>query len=221
MGIIRLLTFVAFLLGLAGLLTGVLPGATQTMAQSLESRLAESRLADPDSDSTQPVLGAGYIRASVYAPLTAGVQIAVEPPDLSGFSQDISDKIIMGLKGRGFTVDAQADTVLSFRADDVFVEEQVRRPVQLEGQVSNNDLIMRDKVQLTFTMPLEGGAERQDLSFTYRLQVTVNDRAGQRIWFGEAAAVAEKGKGVSTAFALIPILVESLGEERKNNKFQL
>jgi hypothetical protein len=203
MGLVRLLTLAAFFL--------VLTGATRAMAQS----------ADPLPNSTQPVLGAGHIRANAYAPLTAGMRIAVEPPDLSEFSQNLSDEIAKGLKGRGFTIDAQADTVLSFRADDVFVEERVRRPVELEGQVSNNDLIMRDKVQLTFRMPLVGNGERRDSFFTYHLQVTVSDRGGKRIWFGEAAAVAEKGKGVSTALALVPILVESLGKERKSRKFQL
>ena len=208
MGIIRFLTLATFFL--------VLTGAIQTMAQSLDSQSAALI-----PDSAQPVLGAGHIRANVYAPLTTGLRIAVEPPNLSEFSQNLSDEIAKGLKGRGFMIDEQADIVLSFRADDVFVEEQVHRPVELEGQVSNNDLIMRDKVQLTFRMPLVGDTERRNSLFTYRLQVTVNDRKGRRIWFGEAAAVAEKGKGVSTALALVPILVESFGEERKNRKFQL
>jgi len=149
----------------------------------------------------------GYFTAYAYALLSTGTRIRVDPRDDADEDLALVTTFRRALERRGHSVDPTAGLVMSF---DLEVEDDLtlaNRPPVSPG--AKGDAVV---VHIGRPAGARGRADSRELP-RYRLSVSLDDhRTGRRIWSAEALFAAEYRSAVTTAQAVVPVLLDSIGQ---------
>jgi hypothetical protein len=144
----------------------------------------------------------GFLTAYAYMLFPGGARMRLDPRDDAEEDLALVISFRRALERRGHIVDAGATLVLSF---DLTIDDDIA-PAAREGGASGGSVVV----------PIARGELRgrpaADAS-RYRLSVAVDDRrTGRRVWSAEALFAADYRGVVPTAQAMVPVLLDSLGQ---------
>jgi len=146
----------------------------------------------------------GFLTAYAYVLFPPGARLQLDPRDDGVEEMALLPTFRRALERRGHTIDPAATLVLAY---DMTIDDDVA----LAGREAQGDDVPAIVVPLGrgVTGARSGAA---DLT-RYRLSVSVEDRrSGRRTWSAELLFAAEPRGAVPAAQAMVPVLVDSLGQ---------
>jgi len=178
-------------------------------------------------------IGQGLLNAVAYRPLAADASIAVQPLDNSDANMALKEIFENQLKARGYAVSDGAPLVLTFETRDTIgvwsgygqrtVIELSNNPDRVGSQTPMVRLNLFDSSR--GGMLNQGRSPSGDTPMTrsqYRLDVSIDSRGdGKRLWQGWTIADLGQRDGPGLSKAMVPVLVESLGQTVKRQPFVL
>lgn len=173
----------------------------------------------------------GVLNAVSYADLPAGQPITVQPLDNSDENLEIQAEFERELAAHGYTVQPGSPLVLTFETEDrigSWSEGNRRTILELEGSgapIGQDDAKARlnlfDSERGGIMNRGQGGRSAVNPS-TYRLNVTIDDNGrGERLWHGWATADLQQSSGTALTRAMVPSLVQHLGQTVRSQPFDL
>ncbi len=178
-------------------------------------------------------IGEGLLNAVAYKPLARDASIAVQPLDNSDANMVLKEIFENELKARGYAVSDDAPLVLTFETRDTIgvwsgygqrtVIELSNNPDRVGSETPMVRLHLYDSSR--GGMLTEGQRPGGDTRMTpsqYRLDASIDSRSdGKRLW--QAWTIADLGQrdGLSLSKAMIPVVVESVGQTVKRQPFVL
>ena len=179
--------------------------------------------------SFQPASAAeGTVNAVSYKQIPAGTPMAVRQWDNSDENLKLAEEFTAILIKQGFRVADDAPLVISFSARDVlgyWTAGQRRHLLEVEGHGGRTGG-ERARVMLNLYSSdggvLNKGKEPGNVvPSKYVLEVTLDQRKGERLWQGEATAALLRTDGFSLLRAMLPALLNYVGQtvRRKTVKF--
>ncbi|MCB2102584.1 MAG: hypothetical protein KDE22_17030 [Rhodobacterales bacterium] len=191
--------------------------------------LAGSALAQSSNDPAPA--GDATVNALAMRPLPQGATLVVRPLDDSDASKEIQVLFERALRDRGYPLAADGRLILTFETRDrIGTWSSGNRRTLVEahsrgGRTGGEDAQVRLNIYDSDT----GGVlarERQETARSqpseYRMDVTIDDRQEKRrLWQGYATADLDRGDGRSLTKAIVPVLVDSLGQTVRSRKVPL
>ena len=179
--------------------------------------------------SFQPASAAeGTVNAVSYKQIPAGTPMAVRQWDNSDENLKLAEEFTAILIKQGFRVADDAPLVISFSTRDVlgyWTAGQRRHLLEVEGHGGRTGG-ERARVMLNLYSSdggvLNKGKEPGNVvPSKYVLEVTLDQRKGERLWQGEATAALLRTDGFSLLRAMLPALLNYVGltVRRKTVKF--
>ena len=179
--------------------------------------------------SFQPASAAeGTVNAMSYKQIPAGTPMAVRQWDNSDENLKLAEEFTAILIKQGFRVADDAPLVISFSTRDVlgyWTAGQRRHLLEVEGHGGRTGG-ERARVMLNLYSSdggvLNKGKEPGNVvPSKYVLEVTLDQRKGERLWQGEATAALLRTDGFSLLRAMLPALLNYVGltVRRKTVKF--
>ena len=177
----------------------------------------------------QPASAAeGTVNAMSYKQIPAGTPMAVRQWDNSDENLKLAEEFTAILIKQGFRVADDAPLVISFSTRDVlgyWTAGQRRHLLEVEGHGGRTGG-ERARVMLNLYSSdggvLNKGKEPGNVvPSKYVLEVTLDQRKGERLWQGEATAALLRTDGFSLLRAMLPALLNYVGQtvRRKTVKF--
>ncbi|MBT3551754.1 MAG: hypothetical protein HOO19_04065 [Rhodospirillaceae bacterium] len=179
--------------------------------------------------SSVPALAAeGTVNAVSYKQIPSGTPMAVRPWDNSDENLELAKEFTAILLKRGFRVAEDAPLVISFSTRDVlgyWSAGQRRHLLELEGHGGRTG---GEKARVMLNLySSQGGVLNKGkepgnvVPSKYKLEVTLDQRKGERLWQGEATAALLRTDGFSLLRAMLPALLNHMGQtvRRKTVKF--
>jgi hypothetical protein len=154
--------------------------------------------------------------------------MAVRPWDNSDENLELAKEFTAILLKRGFRVAEDAPLVISFSTRDVlgyWSAGQRRHLLELEGHGGRTG---GEKARVMLNLySSQGGVLNKGkepgnvVPSKYKLEVTLDQRKGERLWQGEATAALLRTDGFSLLRAMLPALLNHMGQtvRRKTVKF--
>jgi hypothetical protein len=144
----------------------------------------------------------GFLTAYAYALFPPGARLHVDPRDDAEEDLALLATFRRALERRGHVIDPAATLMLGY---DLNIDDDVAlagREAEAGGP--------------TVVVPIGRGSSgvRASTDLTrYRLSVVVDDRrSGRRLWSAEALFAADPRSAVAAAQAMVPVLLDSLGQ---------
>ena len=176
--------------------------------------------------------GNGLLNAVAYASMPGDKAVAVRALDNSTESLALKAQFERELQARGYSVAKDAAMVLSFEVRDVvgawtagerraFLELEARGG-RVGGERASAKLNIFDSDRGGIFNKGRGDATSITTPSRYRLDATVDDaRSGKRLWQAWAVADLRHADGPTLTRAMVPVVVENLGNTVKRQPFQL
>jgi hypothetical protein len=142
----------------------------------------------------------GFLTAYAYTLFPTAARLKLDPRDDAEEDLALVNSFRRALERRGHLVDTAATLVLSF---DLTVDDDISPA----GRIS-------EPPGSSVVVPINRGTRPAGLEMTrYRLSVAVDDRrTGRRVWSAEVLFAADYRGVVATAQAVVPVLLDSLGQ---------
>lgn len=145
----------------------------------------------------------GFLTAYAYALFPPGARLHVDPRDDAEEDIALLANFRRALERRGHMIDSTATLVLAY---DLAIDDDVA----LAGKEAEAGAA--PSVVVPIGRSPSGLRAATDLT-RYRLSVSVDDRRnGRRMWSAEALFAAEPRNVVPAAQAMVPVLLDSLGQ---------
>lgn len=177
----------------------------------------------------QPATAAeGTINAVSYKQIPNGQPMAVRAWDNSDENLKLAKEFTAILIKQGFRVADDAPLVISFNTRDVlgyWSAGQRRHLLELEGHGGRsggeNARVMLNLYSSQGGVLNKGKEPGNVVPTKYMLEVTLDRRKGERLWQGEATAALLRTDGFSLLRAMLPALLNHMGQtvRRKTVKF--
>ena len=178
---------------------------------------------------TNPAAAAeGTVNAVSYKKIPAGSAMEVRPWDNSDENLKRTEEFAAILVSRGVRVSAGAPLIISFNTRDVlgyWSAGERRHLLELEGhggRSGGENARVRLNLYSSQGGVLNKGKEPPSvIPSKYMLEVTLEQRKGDRLWQGEATAALRRTDGFSLLRAMLPALLNHMGQtvHRKLVKF--
>jgi hypothetical protein len=186
----------------------VAPGLSPSLAQS--------------PDAPPP----GRTHASSYAPMPAGLPIAVRPWDNTAANMRLKSKFTEALHQRGVKLaESGAPLNLNFETEVESIAVPEGGPTLGQVQARNHE----SRVRLNFWSTTQDsvtqgrrGNEIGNSSVRYILRATLDDqRSGQRLWQGQTTYDMTSGDETTTFALMVPVLLDGLGQTVRPRSFRV
>ena len=170
----------------------------------------------------------GTVNAVAYKPIPAGQSMAVQPWDNSDENLKLAEEFTAILVKLGYRVSDDAPLVISFGTRDVlgyWSAGQRRHILELEGhggRTGGENARVRLNLYSSQGGVLNKGKEPGNVvPSKYMLEVILERRKGERLWQGEATAALNRTDGFSLLRAMLPALLNHMGQtvRQKTVKF--
>jgi len=175
--------------------------------------------------------GEGQLNAVSYKPLPAGASFSVRPLDNSDQNMILKSEFEQALRAKGYTVADDAALVISFETRNeigAFTTRDKRAVLELNargGREGGEDANMRFNLFDSNT----GGVFNSGKGETsivrqsrYRVDISVDNQGdGKRLWQAWAIANLDQSDGLTLTRAMVPALIDSLGNTVKRKTFEL
>ena len=178
---------------------------------------------------TNPAAAAeGTVNAVSYKKIPAGSAMEVRPWDNSDENLKLTEEFAAILVSRGVRVSAGAPLIISFNTRDVlgyWSAGERRHLLELEGhggRSGGENARVRLNLYSSQGGVLNKGKEPPSvIPSKYMLEVTLEQRKGDRLWQGEATAALRRTDGFSLLRVMLPALLNHMGQtvHRKLVKF--
>ena len=169
--------------------------------------------------------GLGRASASSYAAIPLGVPVMVRPLDDSPDQLRIKENIASALSRRQWRVqESPAPIAFNFETE---IQQIGRRPSEpsfgrASGSSSRETEVIVNMYSTTQDSIITGRQAEVRGSLRYVLTMTADDqRSGRRLWQGEASYVGSAGDDQAVLRALIPMLIDMLGQTVRQRSFSL
>ena len=171
----------------------------------------------------------GSVYAISYKPLPADSTIAVRPWDDSRENLELAEEFKRVLGSLGYKVADNAALVLSFETRDIlgsWSAGERRSILEIEGhggRRGGEDASVRLNLYESSRggMFNEGRAPAAVVPSKYQLEVTLDRKAGGRLWQGHASAALQRLSGFELVKSMIPVVAEHLGKTVRRKTFTL
>ncbi len=179
----------------------------------------------------------GRINAAAYGPLPPGSVVFVVPRDDSEDNLVLKDLFQRALESRGYQVAPDAPFIMNFWTSGSYdlVQTPGRydfRPGLLKfGAKGGNSgrTVVDGQIKLfssegggLFQNPAKRPRQGALGAARYRLDASVSDRqSGRRVWQGQAYIDVSTGDPLSVNEAMVPLLVQNVGETARRQTFIL
>ena len=172
-----------------------------------------------------------FVNSVSYQPLPARAVVTVRPLDNSDANLKLKTSIEEALRAKGFGVAKDSPLVLSFDTrDEVGAWSETGRRTILElraeggregGEYAHAKVNVFDSASGGLLNEGRGGTSITTPS-TYRIDATLDDRtSGRRLWQGWAVANLAHGERSDLDRAMIPVIVQNLGQTTTRQPFNL
>ncbi|NQV57799.1 MAG: hypothetical protein HQ503_18195 [Rhodospirillales bacterium] len=172
----------------------------------------------------------GIITAVAYKNIPAGRAMAVRPWDNSDENMKLAKEFGTILKSRGFEVTKDAALIISFSTRDILGNWKAtsrRHVLEVEGhggRTGGEDA----SVRLNLFSSENGGVFNRGkeppgtIPSRYVLEVTLDQRGGERLWKGEASALLGRTDSYALLRSMLPVLLDHMGQtvRQKPAKFK-
>ncbi|MGQ0662972.1 MAG: hypothetical protein ACT4P2_05190 [Pseudomonadota bacterium] len=169
--------------------------------------------------------GPGQLRSTAYADMPAGLAIAVRPLDNSPTNLRLKSSFISALGRRALGVkEPPARLVLNFETEVQQTGRRADGPSLGEVRGDRHDQEVRLNVWSTTRDSLLLGRQSQGTGATgvrYVLTATLDESGGRRLWQGEVSYDGGPPDEFSALSALVPILVDEIGNTVRHRGFRL
>ena len=176
----------------------------------------------------------GVLNAVVFKPLPAGAPILVRPLNDTDENLAIKKDIEAALTTRGYTLGTDPKgIVLSFETRSqpgYWTSTRRRKFVELEGTAGTGTRAGKKSRGLVNLYDSQQGAVLNKgnpsvvtpAATFYRLDVNIDDKTqGKSLWRAWAVANLAEGNTVTLAKAMVPAIVDNIGESAKEQAFKL
>jgi hypothetical protein len=185
----------------------------------------------PAGDGGAGAATQAFVNSVAFQPLPERAIITVRPLDNSDAHLKLKTSIEEALRAKGFGVTKDSPLVLSFDTrDEIGAWSDAGRRTILElraeggregGEYAHAKVNVFDTAAGGLLNEGRGGTSITTPS-TYRIDVTVDDRAsGRRLWQGWAVANLSYGDRHDLDRAMIPVIVQNLGRTTTRQPFNL
>jgi hypothetical protein len=141
----------------------------------------------------------GFLTAYAYMLFPTGARLRLDPRDDAEEDLALVNSFRRALERRGHLIDTTATLVLSF---DLTLDDDISPSGRISEPPGSSVVVPVNR------------ARPAGLELTrYRLSVAVDDRrTGRRVWSADALFSADYRAVVATAQAVVPVLLDSLGQ---------
>jgi len=184
-----------------------------------------------DAPSLAQGYGEGVLNAVAYRPMTAGGAFTVSALDNSDRSLALKKEIEDALKAKGFTVNDDAEAIVTFEIRDeigAYTTRNKRAILELEargGREGGENARMRFNLYDSNTGGMFNAGKGETSIVTpsqYRIDLAIDARStGKRLWQAWAVANLGQSDGAALTHAMVPVLVEKIGQTVKSELFEL
>ena len=182
--------------------------------------------------ATAAVNAEGLMNAVSFSPIPAGSEIFVRPMDNSDRNLILQKDFKRTLKRKGYTVTKDADLILTFETRDTAGSWTGGGPNRFIELSNNHDQsgVNAPRVRLNLFNSARGGilnpdrkeATRTVTPSSFRIDVTLDSKTdGKRLWQGWSSADIGAASNRRMTRAMIPVLIEGLGQTIKQQTFPL
>jgi hypothetical protein len=170
----------------------------------------------------------GTVNAVSYKQIPSGQPMAVQAWDNSDENLELAKEFTAILIAQGFRVADDAPLVISFTTRDVlgyWSAGKRRHLLEVEGHGGRtggeNARVMLNLYSSQGGVLNKGKEPGNVVPSKYMLEVTLDQRKGERLWQGEATAALLRTDGFSLLRAMLPALLNHMGQtvRRKTVKF--
>jgi hypothetical protein len=176
--------------------------------------------------------GEGLLNAVAYKPLPQGLAVTVRPLDNSDENLLLQEEFERELRASGHTVAADAPLIMTFEVRDMvgaWSNRDRRSILEFEGSgggIGGDShrarLNLFDSGRGGVLNQGRGGGTSIVTPTKYRLDATIDARAGgKRLWQAWATADLGQSDGFDLTKAMIPAVVNSLGQTVKRQPFKV
>lgn len=166
----------------------------------------------------------GQITAFAFDNVPSGTAISVEPLEDTDANLELLEVFKRSLAAGGYVVSDNAPYFMYFSTDSSVFKSSHLGPNLFEfnartGTAGESDADFRVRLFSTRT----GETEEDRLTALYSLEATVqNQGSGKRVWQGTASVgLLGQPDEYALAEAMVPILIERLGQQVSNEAFEL
>lgn len=182
--------------------------------------------------TTAAVHAEGLMNAVSFRPVPAGSAIFVRPLDNSDRNLILQKDFERSLQRKGYTVSKDADLIMTFETRDSVGSWVGGGPNRFVELSNNHDQTGTDapRVRLNLFNSARGGllnpdrkeATRTVTPSSFRIDVTIDNKTnGKRHWQGWSSADTASGSDRRMTRAMIPVIVDGLGQTIKQEPFPL
>ncbi len=179
-----------------------------------------------------PVNADGLLNAVSFSPVPAGSAIFVRPMDNSDRNLVLQKDFERILKRKGYTVTKDANLILTFETRDTSGSWTGGGPNRFVELSNNHDQsgVNAPRVHFNLFNSARGGilnpnrkeATRTVTPSSFRIDVTLDNKTdGKRLWQGWSSADIGAASSRKMTRAMIPVLVDSLGQTIRQKSFPL
>lgn len=176
----------------------------------------------------------GLLNAVSFKPLPAGAPILVRPLDDTDENLVIKKDIEAALTARGYTLGTDPKgIVLSFETRSqpgYWTSTRQRRFIELQGSAGTGTRAEKNSRGLVNLYDSQQGAVLNKgnqsvvtpAATLYRLDMNIDDKTdGKSLWRAWAVANLAEGDPATLAKAMVPAIVDTIGESAKEQSFKL
>ncbi|MHA1597429.1 MAG: hypothetical protein ACTSV1_01800 [Alphaproteobacteria bacterium] len=173
----------------------------------------------------------GLLNAVAFKDISKGTPFSVRPLDNSDMNMALKAEFERILRRNGYTVSSDAALVISFETRDqigAYSTRDKRAVLELQargGREGGEDAKMRFNLFDSNTGGVFNRGKGETTIATptqYRIDITVDDAAtGKRYWQAWAVADLTQPDSMALTRAMVPVLVENLGQTVKSKTFEL
>jgi len=168
----------------------------------------------------------GRTHASSYAPIPAGLAIAVRPWDNTSANLRLKGKFAETLAQRGVKLaESGAPLNLNFETEVESIAVPEGGPTLGQVQARNHESRVRLNFWSTTQDSVTQGRRSNEIgnsSVRYILRATLDDqRSGQRLWQGQTTYDITSGDETTTFALMVPVLLDGLGQTVRPRGFRV
>jgi hypothetical protein len=176
----------------------------------------------------------GVLNAVAFKPLPAGAPILVRPFNDTDENLAIKKEFEEALKARGYTIGTDPKgIVLSFESRSqpgYWTSTPQRKFVELQGSAGSGTRLEKGSRGVVNLYNSQQGAVFNEgkrnvvtpAATLFRLDVNIDDKTeGKSLWLAWALANLAEGDPATLARAMVPVIVDTIGEGAKEQPFKL
>jgi hypothetical protein len=176
----------------------------------------------------------GVLNAVAFKPLPAGAPILVRPFNDTDENLAIKKEFEEALKARGYTIGTDPKgIVLSFESRSqpgYWTSTPQRKFVELQGSAGSGTRLEKGSRGVVNLYNSQQGAVFNEgkrnvvtpAATLFRLDVNIDDKTeGKSLWLAWALANLAEGDTATLARAMVPVIVDTIGEGAKEQPFKL